>query len=129
MSKHNKQLKDYAGMTLEEALLWVEEQCGFEKDRRRLRSRMVGHLLAEEIKKLRAEIGLPVYTHDCTECTFLGTTVDFGDYYDLYYCKGSIIVRFSNRPSGNICTENREHNHPVINFGWYLFKQKFQGDL
>ena len=39
----------------------------------------------------------PMYTHDCSRCTFLGTFED----YDLYYCPQggltTVIARFGNK--------------------------------
>lgn len=131
MSKHNKELKDYAGMTLDEAMVWVEHNCEYEKDRRRLRSRMTGHLLLEEIKRLRLELGRPLYKHDCDKCKYLGSTIDAGTAYDLYACTEKalagpvcIIARYSNKGPGYLSTSFQDTQTDILNFGFYLYNNQ-----
>ena len=44
----------------------------------------------------------PRFTHDCTRCRFLGTTIVGARLYDLYFCEASddlVTARFGDDPS------------------------------
>ena len=47
--------QDYSKITLQEAFTWVDAQCRFEHNRKRLRSRAVAYILAKEVLRLMEE--------------------------------------------------------------------------
>lgn len=36
----------------------------------------------------------PVHTHDCNRCTYLGSVTRDGEWYDLYICHDSAVIRY-----------------------------------